>query len=480
MSVRVSSESARLMVGDGSGLPPPGEAGDFASYRRLAHYAVPLVLSYSAGVILQFTDRMFLAWHSPESVAGAGAAGMIAICFVGFATVTVSFTSVFTAQYVGAGRPGRLGPVVWQGWYLSILFGLATLLLSFFAQPLFDWIGHGPAVRQAEVDYFAAYMQGGVAFMLAGVMMAFFMGRGDNRVVMVAQVAGIVANTFLDYAMIFGKFGFPAWGVAGAAWATNLSQVLVLLIGMALFWKTDFRRRFATWSGRGLEPGLCRRILRYGAPSGLRAIIELVMWSMFLGLIGLLGDTELAASNVAFTINSLAWQPMVGVSMAVSMLVGKAQGAERPDLSRLAMWRGVTLAQAWETVAAVLFVVFPDFFLGLFFNAIEDAGQREILMAEGRMLLWFVAAYSLLDALNVVFAQGLIGAGDSWWTSKATFVVAVAGVLAMLALTRLDAGLWAYWLVATLYIAVSGVVWLWRYREGSWEKMKVVETVVVE
>lgn len=477
--VTYSTESARLMArGDDDAMPPPGQAGDFASYSRVAHYALPLVLSNSAAVFLQFIDRMFLAWHSPESVAGAGAAGMIAICFISFASVTTGFTSVFTAQYMGAGRPMRTGPAVWQGWYLSLVFGAISFLLSFLAGPLFDWIGHSPAVKAAEIEYFVAAMRGGLAFMLTGAVMGFFIGRGDNRIVMLAQVGGILVNTVLDYAMIFGKLGFPEWGVAGAAWATVISQVFAFAVGAAVFWRRRHRELYATWSGRRLERGLCLRILRFGAPSGLRSIVELVVWSVFLGLIGLLGDIELAVTNVAFTINSLAWQPMVGVSLAVAMLVGKAQGAERPDLSRAAMRRGLVVAQAWEIVAAVAFVLFPDFFLGFFFG--PETPGRETLMDEGRRLLWFVAAYCLVDAVNVVFAQGLIGAGDSWWTTKATLFLAALSLGAMLVMSRMGAGLYSFWVVATLYIAASGAAWLWRYREGSWERMKVVETVVVE
>ena len=149
----LSTESARLMArGDDATVPPPGQAGDFASYSRITHYALPLVLSNSAAVFLQFIDRMFLAWHAPESVAGAGTAGMIGICFVSFAAVTTGFTSVFTAQYMGAGRPLRIGPTVWQGWYLSLVFGTLSFALSFPAAPLFQWIGHSPAVRAAALD----------------------------------------------------------------------------------------------------------------------------------------------------------------------------------------------------------------------------------------------------------------------------------------------------------------------------------------
>lgn len=451
---------------------------DSVSYRTIIHYSLPLILSYSGGIIMQFTDRMFLAWHAPESVAGAGTAGMISICFLCFFYVTTGFTSVFTSQYLGSHRLEKIGPVVWQGIYLSLVFGLLTYLLAFGSQPLFEWIGHEPAILEAEVEYFSAIMQGGVFFMLSMASLGFFIGRGDNRKVMLIQLGAIVVNIGLDYAMIFGKWGFPAWGVSGAAWATVFSQIFAAVASLALFLRPSYRTLYHTWTAKA-EPALALRVLRFGMPSGVKSVVELLLWSVFLGLIGLIGGIELAASNVAFTINNVAWQPMMGISMAVSMLVGKAQGAGRPDLSRQAMIRGFWITQAWELVAALLFVLFPYFFLNLFFRDLppEQAGP---LLSTGKYLLWFVAAYCLIDGFNVVFAQGLIGAGDSWWTSKMTFILTTAAILALFVLYHFDMGLYSYWTVATLYVAASGVAWRWRFFGKEWESMKVIETVVVE
>ncbi len=456
----------------------PATTKDFASYRTIIHYSLPLILSYSGGIIMQFTDRMFLAWHAPESVAGAGTAGLISICFLSFFYVTTGFTSVFTSQYLGSQRLEKIGPVVWQGIYLSLAFGLLSYILAFRSQALFEWIGHEPAILRAEVEYFSAVMQGGVFFMLSMASLGFFIGRGDNRKVMLIQLGAIAINIALDYAMIFGKWGFPAWGVAGAAWATVLSQVFAVVASVMLFLRPSYRTLYHTWTAK-VEPALALRVLRFGMPSGFKAVVELLLWSVFLGLIGLLGTVELAASNVAFTINNVAWQPMMGVSMAVSMLVGKAQGAGRPDLSRQAMVRGFWLTQAWELAGALMFILFPYFFLNLFFGDLPPE-QAAPLLSTGRHLLWFVAAYCLIDSVNVVFAQGLIGAGDSWWTSKMTFILTAAAILALFILYHFNMGLYSYWAVATLYIAVSGVAWLWRFFGKEWESMRVIETVVVE
>lgn len=137
---------------------------------------------------------------------------------------------------------------------------------------------------------------------------------------------------------------------------------------------------------------------------------------------------------------------------------------------------------AWhspESVAALTFVLFPSFFLGFFFRDVP-ADQAAPLMANGRVLLWYVATYCLLDGINVVFALGLVGAGDSWWISKMTLLLSAAAGLALVLLHWRGAGLYHYWLVATLFISACGATWIWRYRSSEWEGMKVIETVVVE
>ncbi|MEI8314316.1 MAG: MATE family efflux transporter [Verrucomicrobiota bacterium] len=150
------------------------------TYRRILVLAAPLVLSSTGMMIMQVIDAIFLARYSKEAMAAsvtAGLAGFSACAlFIGLA----GYTSVFVAQYIGAGRPERVGAAVWQGIWFSFAAGLAVALIGLNGAWLFRHAGHDAAVWQLEAAYFRILCFGGVFSVLACAISGFFSGRGDN------------------------------------------------------------------------------------------------------------------------------------------------------------------------------------------------------------------------------------------------------------------------------------------------------------
>jgi MATE family multidrug resistance protein len=189
---------------------------------------------------------------------------------------------------------------------------------------------------------------------------------------------------------------------------------------------------------------------------------------------GKVSTDGLAATNVVFRINGLAFFPVVGLATAVSMLVGQAQGAGRPDLSRKVTMRGLLLGQVWMCLCAIVMVAMPGTLLGLFFDTSRgsaDAGLYTLCVH----LLWFVAAYTLLDGINIVFMSMLSGAGDMRFMLVASGSLHVGLVLLMYLLVRLGAGTYGLWTTVTLFICCVSVVWVARFRSGRWQDKRVIE-----
>ena len=105
-----------------------------------------------------FVDRVFLTWHSTTSLAAALPAGFASFTIVSLFMGTVQYANTFVAQYVGAKRPERIGPVIWQGTYLSIFSGFFALVPSYFASDIFNWIGLASEIRKEEIIYFRIYL----------------------------------------------------------------------------------------------------------------------------------------------------------------------------------------------------------------------------------------------------------------------------------------------------------------------------------
>lgn len=451
---------------------------NFTSYRHILVTSAPLVLSQLGVLAMQFVDVLFLSWYSQDALAAVGPALMCSYVMLGLLLGIVSYTSTFVAQYVGAGRPERAGGVVWQGVYLAIIAGLLIIAIS----PLSDWffslVGHAPELARLEATYFRIMCYGAPAMLVGAALSGFFSGRSDNTILMLTQIAAAGLNAAGDYLLVFGRHGFPEMGIAGAAWATVTAQCFIAVVLGAVFLARRHREKFHTWSDRGPDWPIMRRLLAYGTPAGVRMVIEIFAWTLFMLFIGRVGTHELAVSNIALRINGVAFFPCIGVGVGVAALVGQAQGASRPDLAARVTWRGVAVCEAWMVFMAAIFLFAPRPLISLFHDPAHGSIDGfEQTLADGTLLLRFVAAYCVLDAMNIVVMSALQGAGDTRWTLGATVVIYIFFLAGLYSLDHFAAGLVPYWTFATAFVMLLGATWLVRFMVGPWRTMRVIEHV---
>jgi len=447
-----------------------------AGGREVVGMAFPLVVSTSLTTVMYFTDRMFLLWHSNAAMAASLPAGMLHFTFLCFPLGLVSYVSTFVAQYYGAGRYGRIGQVTWQGIWISLAV-IPLFLATIPAAPVFFRLaGHEVQVASLEISYYRVLTLGAGAALLCSAQSALFTGIGATRVVMLVDGVAALVNIALDYAWIFGCWGFPASGIVGAGLATVVSQWLAVAAYAAIMASSRYRRPFAIAAGWRFDPQLVRRVIRYASPAGLQMFLEMVAFSVFLLILGRLGEQSLTATNLAFNINTLAFLPMLGVGVAVSALVGQHLGRDRPDLAARSAWTAFVMTLTYMGSIAVAYVAVPDLFL--LGHAWGTEPARFVAIRETTVvLLRFVAVYSLFDAMSVVFASAIKGAGDTQFVlCTASIMAPLPVVAAWLGIRYFDWHLLACWTAITLWICAVGVVYLARFLHGRWRTMRVIET----
>jgi MATE family multidrug resistance protein len=443
--------------------------------REVLAVAYPLILSQMSFTFQVFVDRLFLTWYGPEAVAGAVTGLFTTWSLIALFIGTGEFLTTFVAQYQGARRPRRIGPAVWQGVYFSILAGVVVAALEPVAGPVFRAAGHPPEVLLAEMTYSSILMRGAFPAVLMATLSTFFAGRGETRVVLLVNVATTLVDTVLNYFWIFGKGGFPRMGVAGAAWSTIAAQALGALIYLALILRPAHRRDHATLSGWRPEPALFGRLLRFGLPTGLQYSMEVLAFGLFMLIVGRLGTAALAASSIAFNLNMIVFLPMLGLGVGVSSLVGRYLGGDRPDLAERSAWSAFWMSLGYFTACSAVYVLAPGLLIAPYAAGADPASFAEV-GASTAMLLRFVALYSIFDMMNVVFAAGLRGAGDTTYPLVATIVLGWAAMLgpAWLVVER-GGGLLAAWTAPTAYVVVLGLLMMRRFRAGRWKGLRVIE-----
>jgi MATE family multidrug resistance protein len=441
--------------------------------RELLRLALPLILSSSFMTLQIAIDRILLSQASSDAVAASMPAAILYWTFLALFQFTANYATTFVAQYVGAGRPHRVGPAVWQALYFSVVGGVAFLALLPLAEPLISLGGHAPLIQELEVVYFRCLCFAALPALVVASVNSFFAGRGDSWTVLLIDATGMSLNALLAYAWISGNWSFPAWGITGAGYATVAGSATSATLGLFLLFRPKYRSTFATLAGWRFEPQLFGRLMRFGLPNGLQWMLDAVAFTVFLFLVGRLGEPELAATNIAFTINMVAFLPMLGMGQAVSILVGQRLGQERPELAERTTWTGFKLAWLYMAAVVLLYVFVPQVFLQFF----ESGDEKWPLVARFVLvLLRFVAVYSLFDSMSLVFSFALRGAGDTRFVT----IVALGLAWPLMVLPTWAAwyyhwGLYWAWGFASAYIISLALTFLLRFRTGKWKSMRVIE-----
>lgn len=450
-------------------------------YRDVLRVSLPLVVSMGSVTLMQFTDRLFLGRYSLDSIAASMPAGVLAFMFLSFFMGTGEYVNVFIAQYTGMGRPERVAHSLWQGIWFACASGVLLAALSLLGPGLFDLAGHPPGVRALEDTYFRILMLGNGLVVLQVVLSCYYSGRGLTRTVMLVNVLGTVVNIPLDYALINGVsvFGLPLapeLGIAGAGLATVTAWgVMFAAYAWLLFGRKNEQAKILR-AAMSFDKELFGRLMRYGMPGGVHFFVDIFAVTFFVFMVGRLGTVELAATNIVFALNSLAFLPMIGFSIGVSILVGQALGREAPDDAHRVTMNTLHMTVAYMFCFAFVFIFLPKPLSALFMPRGMSPGEFAPIQEITVMLLRLVAIYSFFDAFVMIFYGALKGAGDTRFVmiAMACMALFVIVIPVYLAIEVAGSGILAPWLFFTSYILGLSIILGARYRKGAWRTMRVV------
>lgn len=457
-----------MVKGEARVKPCPG------GYREMLRVAYPLVLSMGTFTVMQFIDRIFLARYSSVSIQAALPAGILSFTLICFFHALAGYAGTFVAQYHGAGEPEGCVRATAQGIWLALLSWPLILALI----PVGLWLmrvsGHAPDVLREEFRFFWILMAAGVVVPLSTAIGGYFTGQGRMLANTLSSVAGCLLNVVLDYALIFGHWGAPRLGITGAAIATSIAGCLPVAIQLVLFLRDPVTRRLGWRRALALDGALLRRMLRYGAPAGGHLLVDIGSFTVFVLMTGRLEPLSFAASNIGFSINSVAFMPLLAISIAASIVVGQHQGRRDSESAARAGWTALRIGWVYMFCAGLSFVLLPGGYYRLF-RSPEASYTIEQLVAAGRPMMWMMAAWGMFDAINIVMSGALKGAGD---TRFVMVYMLVLGWLVWLPgewlIFHRHGGILAAWCWLTVYVLILAAGFWWRWRSGRWKHIDLL------
>ncbi len=434
--------------------------------------SIPIVVATCSRMVMDITDYWMIS-RTGDSDAQAGIlpAQMVIWAYIVIGMGTVSIISTMASQSLGRGNHRNCSAYAWQGLYLSLAFWLIGAALWPALPYVFQLAGHEPQIQLMENRYAAIIVWTIGPSIAAMGLSSFFNGVHRPRITAMAAVESVAVNALVSYALIFGKFGFPAMGIEGAAWGTVVGTNYRVLRLMYSFCSGETNQVFHSRSTWRIDRAKIMNIFRFGGPTGLQWCSDVIVWAIFVAvLVGTyFGKTHQLATNAAWQYLRISFMPCVGVGTALSALVGKAIGAG-DHLQAMRITRvGAELMLGYMAVMSLIFLVGRESMIGFFSDDIE-------IIRIGSSVMICAAIFQIFDALGISYHSALRGAGDTFIPAVvfvvAHWIIIIGGGFAMAELyPQLESV--GPWIAASLLIIVMSIYLWWRWQQKEWMNIDV-------
>jgi len=380
----------------------------------LLKLSIPLVLTSFMQGSLGFFENIFLA-HLGQQVLAAGAlvawlfATLIVILFGTFSSVNI----LIAHKYGAKDNPG-ITHVFRDGLVLALFLVVPTFLLLWYTPPIFLLFGQSPALVKLATAYLHALAWSLFPKFILIVLFEFLLGLGRTRVLTVFTVFSLPFYLLFSYVLIFGKFGFPALGIAGAGWGMVLGDWLATTaLGLYVFFNQHYQcylKSLFTFT----RPTYLWELLHLGVPMGLMYCVEVGFFFSITLFMGVMGVQTLAANQLAMQYLGPLMGMIFSLAQGVTIRMGHQLGAEQPASAERTAFAGLLLGALFMSLIAITYWSFPYALIAIDFNVHLAENEETVYFA--KQFLFIAAFFQLFESARVMLFGALRSLKDTRFT----------------------------------------------------------------
>lgn len=400
------------MVDQSSPLSPKPKMTTAGHLRAVSVLGFPLVGGHVAQFAIGMTDSIMLGWYGAAELAAVTLAGSYFFVFflmgAGFAIAVMPLV----AAAAGAGEERQIRRATRMGLWLSFLFAVVAMPVLLYSEQILLTLGQKPEVAGPASAYLKLAGWGLFPALLVMVFKSYLAALERTQIVLWITILAAVVNGLVNYALIFGNWGAPELGIAGAAYASIATQTVSLLaVAAYALWVLPEHEILKNFHRPDWE--MFARVFKLGMPIGLTNLSEVSLFAASAMMMGWLGTIPLAAHGVAMTLAGLTFMVHLGLSNAATIRAGNAYG--RGDRAHMALGAQVVIAMSliMAFIGIAAFLLLPDPLISLFLDP-QEPNKPEILIV-GAGLLAMAALFQLADGMQVIALGLLRGVQDTNW-----------------------------------------------------------------
>ena len=391
--------------------------------------------SLAAPVMLGMLGHTFVSFVDNIMVGQLGTAEL--------AAVSLGNSFMFIAMSIGIGFSTAITPLIAEadasknllkvkstfkhGLFLCTVLGISMFLLLLLSKSLLhsNLLNQPKEVVNLAIPYLDLVAFSLIPLIIFQAFKQFSDGLSMTKYPMYATIVANLINIILNYVLIFGKLGFPAFGIIGAAYGTLISRFIMVAHLWWLLVKEDRSKRFVTGIKIFiLEKFMLKKIISLGAPSALQMFFEIAIFTAAIWLSGLLGKNPQAANQIALNLSSMTFMIAMGLGVAAMIRVGNQKGLLKfIELRRIAI-SIFLLAIIFATGFALLFLIFrfqlPKIYVDIH-DPVNLIDTMEVVSIASQLLL-IAAIFQISDSIQVVVLGALRGLQDVNIPTLITFI----------------------------------------------------------
>ncbi len=431
-----------------------------SEYPRTLRLAFPIALSQVGQLAVQIIDNAMVGRLGAVPLAGVAFGGNVFFFLFIFGLGLAMGITPLVGEMYAQGRHRSTAQILQNSVALYTAVGLVICMVQMAMIPLFGHMNQPAEVIAAGTPYYRYLAWSIIPLMMFFSFRQFLEGIGNTRVAMAITIISNVVNIFCNWLLIYGNWGFPEMGAAGAGLATLISRILmpVMLIGY-FAWHQSFRRYLSFYARENWSGTSVWSLLSVGFPISLQMTLEGGAFALTGIMMGWLGTEPLAANQIALSICNMAFLMVLSIGQATTIRVSHEWGLRNVESIRRIARSSWRIGLVWNGFMAMVFISCRHLLPRIF--TVDPA----VIEITGSLLI-IVAAFQIFDGLQSTTLCILRGMQDVKATSVVAFIsyIVINLPVGWFFAFRLGLGPQGLWMGYIFGLGIAAFLLITRYR----------------
>jgi MATE family multidrug resistance protein len=437
--------------------------------RRILQISIPAIAGMSSQMVVSIIDTSMVGRLTQSAIAlAAMGLGVLATwTLTSFFSSLATGTHILVARRYGEGKYHAAGIVLNNSLVISFFIGAVFITLGWlYSYEFIKFFSSDDRVAY-EAGQYMKYRSLGIPFFLLAVSYrGFFYGIGHTKIFMFSAIVSYCFNIIFNFLLIFGMFGFPQMGLAGAGLAASIGMFLGFIFFLFVTFLPKYRRRYKYYDFFSIGIHHIKKIIQIALPVSFQNILVLFGFLIFVAITGILGTLEQASTQVVITAMFISFMPCFGFGITAQTLVGNALGEHNPNEAYTFGIETAKIATIFTLFVGALFWFAPDFVL----NVITT---NEAVINVARPLLKLAGISQIAYGAGTVLAYALQSAGATVFVMAIEILTHWIVFLPIAYFLGMKFGIRGAWVGFPIYILAYSFILVWKFRSRTWTRMKV-------